>query len=427
MIPQLRKNLIRWGRLLGTFFLGQGACQVVQLATGFLLIRWMEKGDYATYTMVIAILGTSSILFSLGLSQCLTGIIGKKISEPQVVGRYIKASRMLRNRLLIVGAFVLLAVFYLISGRFNWGDGQWLGLWFFVVATMFFKIWEQSHSPVLLLKQQVGKLYALDFCGNFSRLLLVGLAQIFHLLTAPVALLFNALQSALNCYGIFRMSRSSIEVPDPSQKCEAEKKEILRLTWPKIPNFIFSAFSGQLIIFIVGIFGTTGEIAEIGALSRVAMLFIVFKRFGNIMVTPYFAKLDFIAVPKRLCVLFSFLFAFMLGISVLVYVWPEPLLFLLGESYLHLQYEVFLIVLLALLQLCNVQVVAVNHARKYVFPWHALAVLLPQLVMISVGVVLFDLSHLPNVIYFSMLLSITRICSNVSILLIGMRREQSHA
>lgn len=414
----------RWGWLLSKFLLGQGATQLIQLVTGFLLIRWLDKGDYATYTLVMAILGTSSILFGLGLSQCLTGLIGKRVDDPEFVGRYIRASRSLRLSLLGLGAIILFAVFYWISGKFEWGGLLWVGLWLFVICSMYLKIWEQTYSPVLLLHQQIGRVYLLGTLSGLGRLLLVLASAAISLLSAPLVLLFNVLQAASNSIGTFWMARSSVALPGRGESCASERREILKLSLPKLPSFCFSAFSGQLIIFIVGVLGTRGDVAEIGALTRLAMLFVVFKRFGAVIVMPYFAKLDFVNVPARLGLLVMAMLALLFSVSGIVYLYPAPLLFLLGEGYQHLGFEVFLMITLALVRVCNVQIVSVCDARKYVFAWHSIAVVGPQLIAIVAGALIWDLGVLTNVLYFALLLALTRISSNSGILLTGLSKER---
>ena len=68
----------RQSRLLTTYVIGQGGAQFLQLVTGFIVIRWLSKEAYADYTIINTILGMGSMLFGLGISQCLTGLIGKK-------------------------------------------------------------------------------------------------------------------------------------------------------------------------------------------------------------------------------------------------------------------------------------------------------------------------------------------------------------
>jgi O-antigen/teichoic acid export membrane protein len=414
----------KWRGLFSKYFLGQGAAQLIQLASGFLLIRWLDKGDYATYTLVMAILGTSSVLFSLGLSQCLTGLIGKRVNDANVVGRYIKASKSLRNPLLAVGSIILFALFYSISEKFEWGGGLWCVLWLFVVSSLFFKMWEQVYSPILLLNQQIGRLYLLGLAGGSSRLLLILGTYLLSLFSVPVVLLYNVAQAALSSVGTYVMARSRVVVPLASESCARERSEILKLSLPKIPTSIFAAFSSQLIVFLVSILGTQGQLAEIGALTRLAMLFVVFKRFGSVMVTPYFAKLDFSVVPARLRMLLLAMGTLLLSVSLVTYVWPDPLLFLLGNDYGHLGFEVFLVVVLALTRVCNVQIVSVRNARNYIFNWHSIAILVPQLCAIITGALIFDLGVLSNVLYFSLLISVTALTSNLAILWVGLQRER---
>jgi O-antigen/teichoic acid export membrane protein len=403
--------------------MGQGLTQLLQLASGFILIRWLTKDAYATFTLVMAIQGTTQALVEMGISQSLTGLIGRKIYDFKAVGRYIAACRYYRDRLLLIGCTLLFGFFILIAPRYGWTEGLWIWLWLSVVLALVFQAWAAIYSPVFLLHQDLKTIYTIGVGSGAMRLAFIAGAHVFGILTAPLALMFGALQSCVGGWSARVMARSRIEEPDKMEDLTPEKKAILSQALPRVPSNIFYAFEGQITIFLIGIFGTTAGIAEIGALSRLAMLFLIFKKAGNILISPYFAKVDSQHVLPRTIFLIIGTFAFFVAVSGFTYAFPQPFLFILGDGYQHLGYEVFLIISVSALRLVNMVVFSVCVARKYIFSWFAVVDVVPLLIVMVVGFTLIDLSSLTSVLYLSFAMALTKLMSKFFILAVGLRRE----
>ena len=71
---------------LGTFLMGQGLVQVLTLATGLLLVRWMAVEEFAMYRSAFAFQFIMGALVDLGLSGSIVAMIGSRRDDPAVVG-----------------------------------------------------------------------------------------------------------------------------------------------------------------------------------------------------------------------------------------------------------------------------------------------------------------------------------------------------
>lgn len=418
-----RAKLARWAKLLTTYFIGQGAAQLLQLVTGFLLIRWLTKDAYATLTLVIAIQGTSQALVELGISQALTAVIGKKIGDPHAVGRYIAACRYYRDRLLIIGSAVLLLVFVLIAPKYGWDEGIWGWLWLSVVLALVFQAWGAFYNPIFLLNQNLTTFYTINVGSGAMRLALVTLAHLFGVLTAPLALFYGALQACVAGWGAKELASAQVVTPDEADDLSTEKNELLGQAVPRMPSNIFNAFSGQITILLMAIFGTTASLAEIGALGRLGMLFIIFRQASRMLVVPYFSKIESDGVQWKVMASMVGVLVFSFGVSAVAYAFPQPLLLILGEGYQHLGYEIFLVVGTQALGLVSTIASAISVGRKYVFSWFAMIEVVPVVVVMVLGLALMDLSHLTNVLYYGLIVVCTRLVIKVFILCAGLRRE----
>jgi hypothetical protein len=243
-------------------------------------------------------------------------------------------------------------------------------------------------------------------------------------LTAPVALVFGALQLCIGGWGAREFAKGYMVPPPQDADLSTEKKEIRSQALPRAPSNIFYAFEGQISVFILGLIGATSSVAEIGALSRLGMLFILFRRASGILVNPYFAKLEVRDVPSRAFILIAGAFAFSALVSVFTYFFPELPLFILGEGYQHLHYEVFLMLMSSSLGVVTITTFSICVARKYIFPWFAVVDLLPSTLVMVGGFFIWDLSQLTNALYYMIAITVAKLGSILFIFAYGLRRDQ---
>lgn len=416
----------RWGTLVSTFLAGQGMVQALKLIAGFLIINWLSKDSYADYTLIVAILGTTSVLVSLGFSQCLTGLIGRRVQEPKVVGRYVRACLYYRNRLLLGGAVILLGVMVFISDGIGWSVPTSLLYWALIVGSLYFHPIQAVYSPILLLQQRLVETYSLSLISSLFRISLLVFVYFMGWLSAPTAVACAIVQEMVAAFGKYWLIREQVEMPATDADVSSEKAEIRRQTLPRVPSLIFTAFSGQLVVFLIGIFGTREGIAEVGALGRLAMIFMVLQKAGGVLIGPYFAKLNAELVARHVLRLYAGMILLTISISLCVYLIPGALLWVLGDGYAHLGFEAFLVVLAALIRVSSMITFSVCNARKIVFSWFSIADVLPQLIIIATWLIFFDLSVLANVLYFGIAMAASKWFSKSLILYCGLRKSGDH-
>ena len=397
---------------------------MLQLITGFALIRWLTKDDYATLTLVMAIQGTAAVLVELGISQSLTALIGRKVGDAKVVGRYIAACRFYRDRLLILGGVILFVVFSAIAPRYGWTHGLWFWLWLSVILALVFQAWGAIYGPIFLLEQNLKTMYKINVSASVLRFVLIVGTYLLGFLTAPVVLMYGAVQACVSGWSSMRLTKSKVATPVAGEGLEAEKSEIRSLSLPRVPSSIFYAFQGQITVFLISIFGTTAGLAEIGALSRLAMLFVIFKRAGNMLIVPYFSKMNSEDVLFKTVLFSAGAMVFFCIISVLAYLFPQPFLLILGDGYQHLSYEIFIILTSSALSLMSTVVFSICVARKYIYSWFSIVEVVPLIIVMAVGFSLIDLSNLTNVLYLGFAMAFTRLLAKTFILVVGLSREK---
>ncbi len=409
---------------MATYLVGQGLTQLLKLVIGFILIRALPKEDYAVFTLVMAIYATASILVELGIGQVLIALLGRVHGNAQAMGRYISACRYYRDRMLCVGIIALFLILYWLAPVYGWGTHFWLIVWACIGSSLVFQAVVSIYSPILLLDQDLKRIYLLGIVSGVFRLSCIGIAYFCGFLNATWAILFGALQACIDARAYYCMTRGKFVYPDRSANISKEKKELLGQALPRVPGYTFLAFEGQITIFIMSVLGTTNGLAELGALSRLGMLFIFLDRMGVMLIGPYMAKLRASKVLRKTSVIIGSVTVFVLGILAVVYCFPSLLLFILGDGYQSLGFEVFLVVLASCIRTVDVFIFSICSARKYIYSWFAVLDVLPVIAVMALGFLLLDLSQLTNVLYFAIAIAAVRFLSKVIIVTVGLRREE---
>src|SRR5204863_9345174 len=104
---------------------------------------------------------------------------------------------------------------------------------------------------------------------------------------------------------------------------------------------IFLAYQGQIAIWIISIFGSKEKIADVGALTRLAVIFAILSSILGGLAAPTFARCE---TWQRLARLFVVtLVAYLFGAAILIvcsFVFPRQVLWILGGKYMGLTAEV---------------------------------------------------------------------------------------
>ena len=394
------------------------------MITGFALIRFMSKDDYATFTLVLAIQGTTAVLVDLGFSNGLVALIGNRCEEPSVVGRYIGAAKYYRNRLISIGSVCLALVFMIASHRYEWGFTLGGVFWALVVASLWFDAQASFYYPILALKQRIKEIYIIDVGVAVLRLILVAGGYLLNLISAPMVLCLGVLQSITVASALRQSTKSDVEMPAVDATLTVERREALDLTLPKIPGAVFYAFQGQVTIFLISIFGQYTQIAELGALGKIGMLFMIPGTFANLLLVPWFAKLSRARVLTAyygMLVLYGLLGLLLITLT---WLWPQLFLFFLGSGYNTLTTEILLFAVSSALGLLSGLGYGLTSSRKWVYYWGGPTAISIYIAMLVLFIVYIDLSSIHNVIMLSILNSVSLILINQAVFWVGYLRQR---
>ena len=191
----------------------------------------------------------------------------------------------------------------------------------------------------------------------------------------------------------------------------------VKLNWH---NSMFYAFKEQISIFFLGLFGSSNTLANLGALSRFSLLFLGVTAIVNNIIGPSFGRAK--TKPELFKIIWNtgLLLSLVSVITMTVgYFFADEMLWLLGDEYAGLGYELILILMLSLLNLTAASVISLNNSRGWIrfSPKFEIPV---NLISILIGAFIFDISTVSGTVYLAILASTATLILYIANLVYGL-------
>lgn len=325
-----------------------GSTEVILKITGFvsgiLIVRMLPVQEYALYTLANTMLGTLVMFTDSGISNGVMALSGKVWKNPQKLGEVLATGLDLRKKFAFIALTVStpIIIYLLLKNNAGWLSAV---LIFLSLIPAFYAALSDSLLEITpKLHQDISSLQKNQLRVGFGRLVLIVLT-IFIFPWTFVLILASGIPQM---YGNSKLKIINKKFVDSNQKPDPViRKEILRIVTRILPNIIFYALSGQIVIWILSVFGNSTDLASIGALGRFAALMAFFTTISGTLFLPRFSRLTNNKETLLRYFLFFQLILFLAAgfIMLIVFLFPAPMLWLLGASYSSLSFEFFLIML----------------------------------------------------------------------------------
>ena len=417
VIPLVKSS---WIKLIAAFLLGQGAIQLIQVLSGFFLIRWLSIEQYAQYSVAFAFQSTAGMLVELGFSGAIVALVGKRINQKEIIGNYIKAGRFFRNRLFLIIGGACLILFPLLTAKHQWPVEITIILLLCILSNLYFSGHVSYYTPPLLIKKQLNSLYGIQVKNGIGRLLLLVIFHFTSVLNAGLAALTTSLLTIANGFSFKKKSREHVEEPVTSSR--EVRKEMLDYLRPIMPGTVFMAFQAQILIFIISIFGEARNIAEIAALGRLGQLFLLLNVAGTTIIAPYFARQEQQGLLRKFLLLVIGASILSGVIWILSYGFPQVLIFLIGSKYQHLEKEIPLLVSSSCLAFLSNLMWAVVASRKWLWWWMPVLNIAGILLIQVLAVTNMNLATTHNVLVLSLLMNAYAVIHKIIVAIYGFTR-----
>jgi O-antigen/teichoic acid export membrane protein len=352
-------------RVLTDFTVGQGIVQGIGIFIGIFLVRTLNVSEYAKFGLAFGFQTTATVLMDLGYASTIIPLVGERISDRVLIGRYVRAAKAHRDRTYwAISPFVAIA-FLFITYRQHWSWVQQLALLATILFSLYFSGPLSYFAAPLVLQRRLRALYLPRTISSLTRLLVYTIAKGFGFLNALTAAGASALNIALDGSWIKRNSKQSIEWPEKDDPIV--EREVQNYIFPALPAILLGAFHGQITVFLMGVFGTTTSIAEVAALSRLGQLFNVLMTFNFVLVEPFMARLPKARIRNAYILLICLALVAGALLTLISFVFPELFLWPLGRQYKHLRGLIGWVIMTACISFVAGLIWVMNRSRKWVF------------------------------------------------------------
>lgn len=391
--------IFKWGKLVSV----TGSAQVVVQGAGFLsgiiIIRLLSTEEYAYYTLANTMLGTMSVLADGGISTGVMSEGGKKWQDREELGQILATGMHMRRQFAVGSLLISVPVLYYLlqdQGLVWW---QSVLLILSLVPVFLAQLSGSLLQIIPKLHQDINDLLKINVQINVLRLIL----------TIPVMLLFPLAATGIlaagggQIYGNLKLRKLSLTKADwKTEPSERYRKKILKSVRRILPGSIYYCLSGQITVWLIAFFSTTESIAQIGALSRLVMLLTLVNMMVDLLIVPRYARLmaDRRLVVLRFLQIMGALTALSCVIVLVVYLFPDLFLWILGSQYQDLQYEVVLMAISGCLTMIS-SVAHVMTTSRGLIPNPYLYILTTILSQVFILYFLVDYTTLSGVILFS--------------------------
>ena len=371
--------------------------------TGILIVRLLPVQEYAFYTLANTMLGTLVVLTDGGISTGIMSLSGKVWQEPKKLGVILATGLDLRRKFALLTLIIATPIIFylLILNKASW-------LTAFLIMLSLIPAFYADLSDALLevtpkLHQDITSLQKNKLTVGFGRLLLTVLT-IFIFPWTFVMLLASGIP---RIYGNIALKKINSKFVDAEQKPDPLiRKEILRVVAKLLPNIIYYAFSSQIVIWILSIYGNANELASIGALGRFSLLLGLFSGLLASLFIPRFSRLENNkeTILKAFIVFQVLLLLFSSFVMLFVYLFPTQMLWVLGSAYSGLSSALFLILLANCIGLVASMTGNLIGSRGHFL--NPILVIALNLITVTAAFFIWDLSTLTGILYYSILYEI---------------------
>jgi hypothetical protein len=370
------------------------------------------------FGVAFAFQSTLSQLVDLGFSTSIVALAGERAHDPKWLGRYLAAARFHRNRMMLMILLGAVVAFPLMTANQQWGISVKTLLLTGLIAGIVSQGWIMYGVP-LLVHRLIGWYYMPQIFAAIIRLALCGALYVTGVLSGWVVTWIGALALALVGLSYRRLSRGHVTL-EAIKDVEANKQMLVYLK-PLIPGVIFTAFQGQISIAIITLFGATRNIAEVSALGRIGQLFLVLTAFNAVFIDPYFSRINNKMMLRRYIQILSAAIFIAASLTIISFIFPKPLLWVLGAKYSGLREDVGWVVCASSLGYIGGVMWTMHASRRWVYGWASAAYIAVILTIQILFISCVDLSTTRNVILLGVVTSAGVLLVHLMTALIGFK------
>jgi O-antigen/teichoic acid export membrane protein len=335
----LYSRLLGWFRMLTAFVSLEIAAQACAALASFLVVRNLDKEHFAWYSIAFNLQSTLANFTLLGIGTGMVSMSGQWIGDREKMGALAASAFKYRTLLLTIVGPVVLPIFgYLLLKN---GCPVWhtVALAALAVCLLFVELNRQIFSAPIRISGRYNYLQRASLVESGSRVMSLALLILLGRLSAATTLLVSVLVSGSVVRFLIKKGAREFIAPHCAPD-RAIQQKLTNLNLNVMPSTLTFVFQAQIGLAMISIFGKTASVADLGALTRIAMLMLVPQAIVTKIIEPRLARAKEGADLWRVFATALVAVAMMAGIGfTIMFLFRHQFLWLLGKNYSYLEKE----------------------------------------------------------------------------------------
>lgn len=390
-------------RLGAEYFVAHMATRALAAISGLMLVWLLPVSEYGYYTLILSAFMFICTFSDLGATETLSFFRWRAGKKSKSWIPYFHAVLRFRHTVFALG-FASSAAYVFYTGG-HVGEGIQTRLAGIVLSGLaaWFAIQAGIRSYVLKLEQRFRAAYLVELSNEGGKLLAVGMIWMLGLATAIAGMASVAIGALIAAFIASRLLGQWFTQMGIQKERHVRRRTRLLLgqIMPILPGTIHFTIQGPLIAWLAAYYGSIVNVAEVGALGRLGALIAVIAGFtGTVFVPRLLAISNDVVFYRRYLQWWAFMLAFGGIMMLVVSVFPQALLLLLGNPYSGLRTELIISAATAVIATWGAFSWHINRARGWVKyqPYRVPVLVAGQIPMF----LLLDFSNTESVLLFAL-------------------------
>jgi O-antigen/teichoic acid export membrane protein len=328
-----------WFRMLTAFVSLEIGVQAFAALASFMVVRNLNKEHFAWYSLAFNLQTTLGTFTLLGIGTGMISMSGQWIGDREKMGALAASAFRYRSLLLTIVGPVVLPIFAFLLLRNGCPVWHTLALVTLAVWLMFVEMNRQIFSAPVRVAGRYNYLQRAALVESVSRVTTLGLLILLGWLSAATTILVSVLVSGSVVKFLIRKGAKEFVSPHVPPDREITRK-LTKLNLNLMPSTLTFVFQTQIGLTLISIFGKTASVADLGALTRIALLLMVPQAIISKIIEPKLARAkEGTDLWRKFAIAVVFV-AMMAGSGfALMYFFRHQFLWLLGKDYWYLEKE----------------------------------------------------------------------------------------
>jgi len=334
-----------WLLRITQFLMGQGVVRLINIIIGLILLRILPIEEFALYTLTIVFIQASSLVTNMGLSHAINTFGANLRKDPQRMGFLYRGACFFAHKFYFVVIIIVPIALVSMTGH----EWSWMHIsiaLLLLLVTVRIDISYKFYVSMMNAHHQSKNLFHTGMVEALMRLVLLWLCVVWPF--AIVALFGNLI--GIVGGRLLASSRCKKLMEKGNGINKNQNNQLKSFIMPLMPVVVYEAIQSQLALFLLGVYGYTASIAEVGALGRLGQVIGLFILLNSFFIQPVFARIhDKQEFIKKAIIVIVLILLFSFVCMGSVYLLPQWWLLIIGSHYAGLQAELPIAVMIGLL------------------------------------------------------------------------------